>query len=140
MSAPAAQSLFFSSPRFAVVGASKDQSKVGTKVLKWYLHRELSVTPVHPKESDLEGVAAVKALSNLKSPYETSVSVITNPKITLGLLQEGKKLGVPAFWLQPGADDEAVREYVKEAGLQDRVILGGPCVLVSGDSVRKTLL
>ena len=27
---------FLSAPRFAVVGASKDQSKFGTRVLKWY--------------------------------------------------------------------------------------------------------
>ncbi|KAF8598393.1 NAD-P-binding protein [Ceratobasidium sp. AG-I] len=140
MSAPAAQSLFFSSPSFAVVGASKDQNKFGTKILQWYLAREIPVTPVHPKESELEGVAAVKALSDLEFPSKTSVSIITNPKITLGVLQEGKKLGVPAFWLQPGTDDEAVRAYVKEAGLQDRVVLGGPCVLVSGDSIRKSLL
>lgn len=62
------QKYFLSSPRFAVVGASKDQSKYGTKVrvqtlscwhahylstcgwqvLRWYLARNLSVTPVHP--------------------------------------------------------------------------------------------
>ena len=30
------QRAFLSAKRFAVVGASKDQTKFGTKVLKWY--------------------------------------------------------------------------------------------------------
>ncbi|KAG8701704.1 hypothetical protein FRC08_003940 [Ceratobasidium sp. 394] len=134
-----AQTTFFSSHKFAVVGASKDQSKYGTKVLKWYLAREIPVTPVHPKESELEGVNAVKSLKELESPKETSVSIITNPKVSLAILKEGKELGVPAFWLQPGAEDDEVRKYVGEEKLQDRVVLGGPCVLVSGDGIRSRL-
>ena len=140
MTAPAAQSLFFKSPEFAVVGASKDQSKYGTRVLKWYLARSIPVTPVHPKESELEGVATLKSLAELKSPTTTSVSIITPPKVSLAILKEGKDLGIPAFWLQPGAEDDAVRAYVAEAKLEDRVVLGGPCVLVSGDGLRKSLL
>lgn len=47
------QKTFLSSPYFAVVGASKDQKKFGTRVLKWYQVRDLSVTPVHPVRSML---------------------------------------------------------------------------------------
>lgn len=110
------------------------------------------------KELELEGVATVKTVSELKSPAETSISIITNPKVghfspfsallrstscrkvTLGILKEGKERGVPAFWLQPGAEDDEVRAYVEEAGLKDKVVLGGPCILISGDGVRKSLL
>ena len=44
----AAQTLFITSARFAVVGASKDENKFGTKVLRWYLERNKPVTPIHP--------------------------------------------------------------------------------------------
>ncbi|KAF8913696.1 NAD-P-binding protein [Mucidula mucida] len=135
----ATKKLFLSSPSFAVVGASKDQSKFGTKVLKWYQARSLEVTPVHPKEAELEGISTVQKLSELATPSKTSVSIITNAKITLGLLQEAKELDVPALWLQPGAEDAAVIEYIKENGLEDRVIYGGPCILVEGDGIRSQL-
>ncbi|CAE6345296.1 unnamed protein product [Rhizoctonia solani] len=135
-----AQTLFFKSPQFAVVGASKDQSKYGTKILKWYLDRQIKVTPVHPKEPELEGVKTVTKLAELESPSTTSVSIVTPPKVTLAVLKEGKELGVPAFWIQPGAEDDEVRKYVTEAGLTEKVVLGGPCVLVSGDGIRKSLL
>ncbi|PBK97717.1 NAD-P-binding protein [Armillaria gallica] len=151
----AIQKVFLASPSFAVVGASKDQTKFGTKVLKWYQARDLDVKPVHPvcplsppsvgfsfslqKESELEGIATVQKISELSAPDQTSISVITNAKITLEILKEAKELSVPALWLQPGAEDAAVVEYIKENGLADRVIYGGPCILVEGDGIRSQL-
>jgi len=132
--------LFLSSPKFAVVGASKDQSKFGTKVLKWYQVRNKDVTPVHPKENELEGIAAIRTLSELPNPTETSVSIITNAKITRDLLEQAKALSIPALWLQPGAEDAAVIQYIQDNGLAEKVIYGGPCILVEGDDIIKSLL
>ncbi|OCB87381.1 mitochondrial carrier [Sanghuangporus baumii] len=123
------QRAFLSARHFAVVGASKDQTKYGTRVLKWY-----------QKETELEGLSTIKSLDELREPLETAVSIVTPPKITLGILQSSKALNVPVLWLQPGAEDEAVRKYVEEAGLQDRVVLGGPCVLRDGDEIRESLI
>ncbi|KAF9818137.1 hypothetical protein IEO21_02979 [Rhodonia placenta] len=137
---PEAKTVFLRAPQFAVVGASKDQTKYGTKVLQWYLARDKTVTPVHPKEDELEGVKAVRALADLPDPSHTSVSIITNPKITLGLLEQAKALDIPSVWLQPGAEDETVIQFIKENGLEDRAIYGGPCVLVEGDGILKSVL
>ncbi|KAG9042172.1 hypothetical protein FS837_011192 [Tulasnella sp. UAMH 9824] len=90
------------------------------------------------KESSLEEIPTLKTLKDLPSPTTTSVSIITPPKVTLGILQEAKALGVPALWLQPGAEDDEVRQYVND-NLSDRVILGGPCILVSGDKILESL-
>lgn len=87
------------------------------------------------------------------------MSIITNPKVsfvppplpltslrsrgqvTLGLLQQAKELNIPALWLQPGAEDDAVKSYIHANGLDDKVIYGGPCILVDGDGIRaKSLL
>ncbi|KAH6914417.1 CoA binding domain-containing protein [Coprinopsis sp. MPI-PUGE-AT-0042] len=138
MSASEIKKTFFKSPHFAVVGASKDQTKYGTKILKWYKTRDLDVTPLHPKEAELESIPTLKSISELKAPKETSISVVTPPKVTLAVLQEAKEHGVPAIWIQPGAHDDAVVEYVK-GNLSDRVIYDGPCVLVEGDDIRAHL-
>ncbi|KAG8698368.1 hypothetical protein FRC09_007266 [Ceratobasidium sp. 395] len=130
-----AQKTFFASDKFAIAGASKDQTKYGTRLLKWYLARSLPVTPIHPKEAELEGVDTIKSLKELNSPTTTSISIVTPPKVSLAILKEGKELGIPAFWLQPGAEDAEVIKYVEEEKLQDRVVLGGDCVLVLGDGL-----
>lgn len=138
------QKEFFSQPYFAVVGASKDETKFGTKILKWYKERNLDITPVHPKESTLQDVATVPTLANLAHPTQTGVSIVTPAKVTLGLLEAltdatPAEKRIPYAWIQPGADNEAVRDFIAEKHLEDRVIIGGPCVLADGDNVRKSL-
>ncbi|KAJ3759436.1 NAD(P)-binding protein [Lentinula raphanica] len=145
MAFEAVKTAFFHSPAYAVVGASKDQTKYGTKVLQWYKTREMPVTPVHPliplcvcqKESELEGIATVKSIEELPSPSTTSISIITPSKITIGLLQKAKELDVPALWIQPGASDSACIQFIKENDMVDKVIYGGSCVLTEGDNFRK---
>ena len=61
-------------------------------------------------------------------------------KVTLGILEKAKELGTPALWLQPGAEDETVIEYIKNNDLKDRVIYGGPCILVEGDDIIRSNL
>ena len=100
----------------------------------------------------------IRSIAELPSPSETSISVITPAKvcaflylcekhekqrryqITLGILEQAKALDVPALWIQPGAEDEAVVNYIKENGLESKVIYGGPCILVEGDGILKSLL
>jgi predicted CoA-binding protein len=69
---------------------------------------------------------------------ETAFYANRDDQVTLGVLKLAKEYDIPAIWLQPGAHDDAVVEYVKEH-LSDRVIYGGPCVLVEGDDLRANL-
>ncbi|KAJ7502372.1 NAD-P-binding protein [Mycena galericulata] len=139
MSDIALQKVFLSSKIYAVVGASKDQTKFGTKILKWYQERGLKVQPIHPKETHLEGLETIPSVAELSAPTETSLSVVTPPKITLSVLQTALPLGVPVVWIQPGAADESVVEWVKENGMEGRVIHGGPCILRDADELRSNL-
>jgi predicted CoA-binding protein len=61
-------------------------------------------------------------------------------QVTLGLLQQSVELNIPSLWLQPGAEDDAVKTFIRANELEDKVIYGGPCILVEGDGVRKSLL
>lgn len=58
----------------------------------------------------------------------------------MGILEQAKALNIPALWLQPGAEDEAVVAYIKDNGMADKVIYGGPCILVEGDGIMRSLL
>ena len=106
-------------------------------------------------------MATVPNLKDLPAPTETSVSIITNAKVsfvpplpsflpllslrprgqvTLGLLQQAKQLNIPVLWLQPGAEDDSVKSFIHANGLEDKVIYGGPCILVEGDGIRQKSL
>ncbi|CAM9752603.1 unnamed protein product [Ectocarpus sp. 12 AP-2014] len=119
---------FLAADRFAVVGASTNRSKFGNKVLRCYLWREKAVVPVNPREEEIEGKKCVKSLSDLPDPQDVSVSVVTPPAVTLGVVEEAGRLGVKKLWLQPGSENDEILSKAEELGLQ--IIHGEPCVLV----------
>ncbi|KAG8997192.1 hypothetical protein FRB94_011139 [Tulasnella sp. JGI-2019a] len=130
------QKKFLLSPEFAILGASKDSTKTGSKLLQWYISHGKTVTPAHPKEEVLAGIPTVKKLSDLSSPQQTSLSIVTPPKITLGALQEAETSRIPYIWIQPGAEDAAVIELIDNSEyLKARTVYGGPCILASGDEI-----
>ncbi|KAK1139632.1 hypothetical protein N8T08_000569 [Aspergillus melleus] len=133
---------FFSSPRFAVAGASNDANKFGYKILAWYHQHSLPVTPLNPRAASIQlpsqAYATVASPGALPAPSQTSLSVVTPPGVTLPLLQEAHSVGIPAVWLQPGTFDDAVLEFAR--GHFEAVIAGdggrgyeGWCVLVDGE-------
>ncbi|KAF2013067.1 NAD(P)-binding protein [Aaosphaeria arxii CBS 175.79] len=134
--------IFFSSPRFAVAGASSDTAKFGHKVFAWYLQHSLPVTPLNPRAPTITALSAdhetVASPSKLADPSSYSLSVITPPAVTKNLLKEAKEAGVPAVWLQPGTFDDEVLEYARrefKAAIAGEGGNGGEgwCVLVDGE-------
>lgn len=122
---------FLSCSKFVVIGASKDRTKFGNKILRNYIAHERAVTPIHPKEKEIEGIK-VKQLTDIAAEESDltsiGVSVVTPPKVSKKVVEEGWNLGFRKFWLQPGAEGPEVLEFVKEKQLS--VIHSGPCVLV----------
>jgi predicted CoA-binding protein len=109
---------------------------------------------------EIEGLKTVANLDDLQSPTQTSLSIITPPhvsqleryplmgmlrafntsiQVTLAALERVKGLEIPAVWIQPGAADENVAKYIEE-NLPDKVIYGGPCILVLGETLLRSRL
>ena len=142
----AAAKTFFSSPHFAVAGASSVPSKFGHKIFAWYLNHNLSAVPLNPSCSTITvrkiEYKTVPSPSHLEDPAHTSLSVITPPPVTAKVLEDAKRSGVKAVWLQPGSftDDEldyAVKEFPGAAvgGFSEGTVGGeGWCVLVDGET------
>ena len=75
---------------------------------------------------------------------QTSISIIINPAVSLGILKNLYPTPPAAeephsVWFQPGADDESIWAYVRERGLEGKVVGKGKCVLRDGDAVRSEL-
>lgn len=153
--------LFFTSPRFAVVGASQDTQKYGFKglmcvwiqrnfaeycliaVLAWYHAHSLPVHPINPSRPAITVSSTVyqtlSSPSALPFPTETSLSIITQPSVTLQVLRDAKAAGISAVWLQPGSFDDEGLDYAKKefaAGVGGDGGRGssGWCILVDGHS------
>ncbi|KAJ7294004.1 hypothetical protein C8J57DRAFT_1270594 [Mycena rebaudengoi] len=104
--------LFLSAPSFAVVGASGDESKYGTIVFKTLLDQGVDVVPINPFSPTSQGIPCLHSLADLPDPSRTSISIVTQPSVTLEILKQAEDLGIFAVWLQPGAEDAAVLEFM----------------------------
>ncbi|KAG6820806.1 hypothetical protein H0H93_011100 [Arthromyces matolae] len=114
----AKQQKFFASSQFAVIGASSDPSRLASK-----------------KEKRLDGLNAIPSISNLPSPSTTALAITAMPHITLSLLKQARELSIPSIWIQPGASDQHVVDFIETNNLSEKVIWGGPCILQEGDRV-----
>ncbi|KAF2455011.1 CoA binding domain-containing protein [Lineolata rhizophorae] len=139
----AALRTFFSSPRFAVAGASSDPNKFGHQIFKWYLAHSLPVAPLNPSSASITVArAAYPALASpaaLPNPAATALSVVTPPKVTAALLRDAAAAGVRAVWLQPGSFDGAALAFARGAFAAavagEGNVTGGEgwCVLMDGE-------
>jgi uncharacterized protein len=118
---------FLEGDRFAVVGASKDRSKYGNKVLRVYVQKGRDVVAVNPHEDTIENVQTYAKLSDVPGSIH-GISVITPPQVTESIVQEAIDLGIKHIWMQPGAESDKAIEIAERGGAQ--VIAGGACILV----------
>ncbi|KNZ74857.1 hypothetical protein J132_05855 [Termitomyces sp. J132] len=103
------------------------------QVLDWYRDKHMDVIPVHPEEKKLEGLSVIPSISRLPSPSTTGLTITATPQVTLSLLKQAHKLSIPTIWIQPGAADQYVIDYIEANNLSEKVIWGGPCILREGD-------
>jgi predicted CoA-binding protein len=154
------QHRFFTASRYAVAGASNNTSKFGYILLDWFKSREIPVTPVTPTSDEILGLKCIPDVEKLQDKRNTSLSIVTPPKVSKTILEQALKDGeLAGLWLQvsltvntaqvsahadgspqPGAEDREVVELIKSnEWLRERTVYGGPCVLVLGDKLRNDL-
>lgn len=112
----------------AVVGASRDRSKYGNKVLRVFLQNGLAAFPVNPNANEVEGLKSYPELASLPQQVH-GVSIITPPEITEAIIEQAGQLGIKHIWLQPGAESNTTIQRAADWGMN--LIAGGPCILVS---------
>ena len=118
---------FFNASCFAVAGASEDRSKYGNIVFRSLLDAGLSTLPVNPSRELIEGHRCIPSVE-LARPQVESLSVVTQPAITLQIVRQAITCQVKNIWMQPGSQCENAAKEARAAGLT--VIDDGRCILV----------
>jgi len=118
---------FFAADTFAVAGASANPHKYGNKVFRALLESGRDVLPVNPNARQVESIECYASLLDLPE-IPQSLSIITPPMITRGIIESAIALGVTNIWMQPGAEDLHASEAARNHGIN--VIDDGSCLLV----------
>lgn len=96
----------------------------------------MAVVPINKKSKEIEQIACVPSLGELKDclpagvrgMQDVGVSIITPPGVTKLILEEGYRLGIRNFFLQPGTYDKITDEYIDS--MMDSCNVVKSCVLV----------
>ena len=127
MSLPENIRAFLDGTPHAVVGASRDRSKYGNKVLRVYQQNGREVYPVNPHATEVEGLTCYPDLASLPKAVH-GISIITPPHVTETIIEQAGALGIKNVWMQPGAESERAIQRAEQAGMN--LIAEGPCILV----------
>jgi len=100
----------------AIVGASADRTKYSNKALRAYLRDGWTVYPVNPKGGSIEGLPVYKSVADAPQPLDR-VSLYLPPKIGITVLPEIAAANPAEFFVNPGAESDALVEGAKALGL-----------------------
>jgi predicted CoA-binding protein len=111
---------------FAVVGASRDQSKYGHQVYRDLRAAGYKVYPVNPNADEILGDKCYSSVESLPELPQV-VDLVVPPKVTDQIVRVCKKLGIKKVWMQPGSESETALKFCKESNIE---VVHGVCVMV----------
>ncbi|MBM3985988.1 MAG: CoA-binding protein [Planctomycetes bacterium] len=104
-------------PAVAVIGASTDRSKFGNKAVRAYQRMGWTVYPVHPKAERIEDLPVVRSVREVREPLQR-VLLYLPPELGLTVLADVAAARPSEFWVNPGAESDALVEQARQLGLQ----------------------
>lgn len=117
--------------RIALFGASARPDSLALKLQRRIISRNQTFFPINPKYEEIDGI---KTYPNFNVLPETPDLVVfmTNPQISLSLLDQVAAKKVKKIWFQPGSFDDSVIKKAESLGLK---INTTHCMLVAPLSV-----
>jgi uncharacterized protein len=100
----------------AIIGASNDRNKFGNKAVRAFLQQGYTVYPVHPTETEIEGLPAFKSIRDVPVRPQM-ISVYVAPPVVRKLLPDIAARGCDELWLNPGTESDEVLAEAPGLGL-----------------------
>ena len=101
----------------AIIGASADRSKYSNKAVRAFVRQGYTVIPIHPKETEVEGLKAYKSVVDVPGPIDMA-SLYLPPSIGERVLEDVAKKGIAELWVNPGADSPELVAKARGLGLK----------------------
>jgi predicted CoA-binding protein len=100
----------------AIVGASSQRSKFGNKALRAFQAQGYRVIPINPNEPSVEGIPTYASVLDVPDTIDMA-TIYVHPDVTLRLLDEFQRKGIPEIWVNPGAEDDDVMAEARRRGM-----------------------
>jgi predicted CoA-binding protein len=98
-------------PVIAIIGATDNPTKYGNRIYRDLKDKGYRVFPVNPTRDTVDGDPVYADLADLPEIPDI-VTYVVPPQRTLRLLKRAKELGHMRAWVQPGAENADVMDYL----------------------------
>ncbi|MBK5241218.1 MAG: CoA-binding protein [Clostridium sp.] len=102
----------FKMKKWALIGASPNESKFGYKILMKLKEKGYTVYGINPKYDEINGVKIYHSLKELPEKVD-AVNVIVNPTLSLKAIDDIVECKIENVWFQPGSYDPQVLNKAK---------------------------
>jgi hypothetical protein len=111
----------------AVVGMSPDRSRPSNEVGLYLRDHGHTIVPVHPKASEIEGLATYPDLRAIPPSVKIDlVDLFVGGERTAAVVEQAAAIGARAVWFQPGAEHPATEQRARDLGLD---VYSGKCTM-----------
>jgi predicted CoA-binding protein len=100
----------------AIIGASSDRSKYSNKAVRAYVAQGWEVYPVNPRGGTIEGLRVYSSIEEIPTGVDR-VSLYLPPEVGLQVLPAIARAKPKEFFVNPGAESEALIEGAESLGL-----------------------
>lgn len=115
----------------AVIGATDHLTKYGGTIYRDLKSKGFTVFAVNPYRDEVDGDRCWHSVHDLPET-PTIVDFVVPPARTLDVLADCLELGYTNVWIQPGAENEAVLQYLAD---HDFNYLANSCIMVHARAV-----
>ena len=100
----------------AVIGAGGDPDRYANKSVRAHLKAGYTVYPVHPRETNVEGLRVFRSVRDVPEPLDR-VTVYISPGALLAILPDIAAKKPREVFLNPGTESPAVVDAAQKLGL-----------------------
>jgi predicted CoA-binding protein len=114
--------------KIVLIWASNNPEKYGNKILKDLIKKWHIVYPLNPKEIEIEWLHTHKTLKTVPKDFDI-IDFVVPANVTLQILQKYTELlKNKKVWIQPGAEDNEVKTFLKDNWFTDYIT--DSCIMI----------
>lgn len=100
----------------AVIGASSDRTKFSNKSVRAHLKAGFTVYPVHPRETEIEGLPVFRSIRDVPDPLDR-VTLYIPPGAGLMIIDDIAKKHPKELFFNPGSENPELLGRARGLGL-----------------------
>ena len=104
--------------KVVVLGASKNPDRYSNKAILMLREKGHEVIPVHPVESEIEGIKVVNKLEQLQPGSVDTITFYVSPHLSSGLEETIVKLKPSRAIFNPGSENPSLINSLTKAGIE----------------------